>query len=229
MGRLARFCGCSSAGRARPRHGRGHEFETRHPLHFGCVLSLRGRVTWCWRPGMCASLGQLRAARHHIRRDARVWAQPKWIHSPLKGHRIRRVRLAGSGHRDFSPVTRVRIPHATPITKPHCLVDSAARVPACLAGSRGFDSRTRRQRRYLVSSDGQKSVGLRSRRSHVRVVHEVPTTGAWQIGSRFQSRCSADGSARDLGSRGRRFETCHRDQTRLRLGVAVAQWQSRGP
>ena len=27
----------------------------------------------------------------------------------------------------------------------HCLVNSAARVPACLAGSRGFDSRTRRQ------------------------------------------------------------------------------------
>ena len=26
------------------------------------------------------------------------------------------------------------------------------------------------------------------------------------------SRCGADGSARDLGSRGRRFETCHRDQ-----------------
>jgi len=53
------FCGCSSAGRARPRHGRGHEFETRHPLHFGCVLSLRCRVTWCWRYGMCATLGQV--------------------------------------------------------------------------------------------------------------------------------------------------------------------------
>ena len=23
-----------------------------------------------------------RAARHHVRRDARVWAQPKWIHCP---------------------------------------------------------------------------------------------------------------------------------------------------
>ena len=32
-------------------------------------------------------------------------------------------------------------------------------------------------------------------------------------GSQFTlSRCGADGSARDLGSRGRRFETCHRDQ-----------------
>ena len=52
------LCGCSSAGRARPRHGRGHEFETRLPLHFGCVLSLRCRATWCWRCGMCATLGQ---------------------------------------------------------------------------------------------------------------------------------------------------------------------------
>src|SRR5204863_7282433 len=52
------FCGCSSAGRARPRHGRGHEFETRHPLHFGCVHALRSAL-WCWRLGMCATSGQL--------------------------------------------------------------------------------------------------------------------------------------------------------------------------
>ena len=58
------LCGCSSAGRARPRHGRGHEFETRHPLHFGCVLSLRCRVTWCWRRGMCATQGL-----SHVQRD----------------------------------------------------------------------------------------------------------------------------------------------------------------
>lgn len=31
--------GCSSVGRARPRHGRGNGFETRHPLHFGCALA----------------------------------------------------------------------------------------------------------------------------------------------------------------------------------------------
>lgn len=53
------YCGCSSAGRARPRHGRGDEFETRHPLHFGCVHALRGHATWCWWPGMCAVLGQI--------------------------------------------------------------------------------------------------------------------------------------------------------------------------
>jgi hypothetical protein len=32
-------------------------FLIRHPLHFGCVLSLRGRMKWCWRPGMCATHG----------------------------------------------------------------------------------------------------------------------------------------------------------------------------
>lgn len=32
-------------------------------------------------PGCARSLARPRAARHHIRRDARVWAQPKWIHA----------------------------------------------------------------------------------------------------------------------------------------------------
>ena len=148
------------------------------------------------RPGVggagCARpLARSRAARHHIRRDARVWAQPKWNHrSPRssagraaackrqaarsnrrRGHQTRRVRLAGRGHHSFKVDTRVRIPHATPANRSprrthasraeigrndwaapepvtgwnDCLVNSAARVPACLAGSRGFDSRTRRQ------------------------------------------------------------------------------------
>ena len=76
-----------------------------------------------------------RAARHHIRRDARVWAQPKWISIALvaqqaeqppckrqaarsnrrRGHHPPcRVRLDGRGHRAFNPGTRVRIPHAMP-------------------------------------------------------------------------------------------------------------------
>ena len=29
-----------------------------HPLHFGCVLALRGHTTWCWWSGMCAVLHQ---------------------------------------------------------------------------------------------------------------------------------------------------------------------------
>lgn len=128
------FCGCSSAGRARPRHGRGHEFETRHPLHFGCVHSLRATRHGVGGPGCVRSLARPRAARHHIRRDARVWAQPKWIHAlvaqqaeqpPCKRQAARsnrrrghhqpcRVRLDGRGHRAFNPGTRVRIPYAMP-------------------------------------------------------------------------------------------------------------------
>ena len=76
------LCGCSSAGRARPRHGRGHEFETRHPLHFGCVHALRGHATWCWWSGMCAVLGQITCSETpHPTGMPRVWAQPKWNHT----------------------------------------------------------------------------------------------------------------------------------------------------
>lgn len=86
-----------------------------------------------------------------------------------------------------------------------CFVNSAVRVPACLVGSRGFESRTRRQikfaeiaqqverrvesacvggskpslgtRRRTSLAQRDQSAGLRSRRSHVRIVHEVPTNG----------------------------------------------------
>jgi hypothetical protein len=40
------------------------ESETGHPRHFGCVLSLRDRVTRCWRFGMCATQGL-----GHVQRD----------------------------------------------------------------------------------------------------------------------------------------------------------------
>ena len=80
--RFLHKCGCSSIGRARHFQRRGHEFDSRHPLHdatrmwrcrgrrrairkdspppicihFGCAHALRCRTTWCWRCGMCASL-----------------------------------------------------------------------------------------------------------------------------------------------------------------------------
>ena len=85
-------------------------------------------------PGCARPLARPRAARHHVRRDARVWAQPKWIFIALaaqqaeqppckrqaarsnrrRGHQTRRVRLDGRGHHSFKVDTRVRIPHATP-------------------------------------------------------------------------------------------------------------------
>ena len=217
------FCGCSSAGRARRFQRRGHEFEPRHPLHFGCVHALRGHAFMVLvardvrdpRP-------ESRAARHHIRRDARVWAQPKWIHAfvaqqaeqppckrqaarsnrrrgappamsrssswprtpgfqsgyagsnPARDARTTRSpveltlrggnrpqRLGGAGTRDrmdFSggvaqhpeeqPPCKRQAAGSNPVTSTtnQRLVNSVARVPACLVGSRGFDSRTRRQR-----------------------------------------------------------------------------------
>lgn len=134
------FCGCSSVGRARPRHaswGRGHEFETRHPLHFGCVLSLRCRVTWCWRCGMCAAQGLSHVQRDttsdgmlalgHSRSGSPSPSSPSRQSSRLASGRPRgasnrrrghhpssRVRLDGRGHHSFKVDTRVRIPHATP-------------------------------------------------------------------------------------------------------------------
>ena len=129
------FCGCSSAGRARPRHGRGHEFETRHPLHFGCVLSLRCRATWCWRCGMCATLGQATCSETpHLTGCSRLGTaevdsfalvaqqaeQPPCKRQAARSNRRRghhqtsRVRLDGRGHHSFKVDTRVRIPHATP-------------------------------------------------------------------------------------------------------------------
>ena len=52
--------------------------------------------------------------------------------------------------------------------------------------------------------------------------------GSFPYARTRSSRCSAVGSARASGAWGRRFEACHRDQSDVRLGVAVAQRQSRG-
>ena len=171
-------------------------------------------------PG-CARLWPSHVQRDtNVRRDARVWAQPKWFFLALVAqqaeqppckrqaarssrrrgrHQTCRVRLTGrtplfqGGDAGSNPArdARTRSPrraHASrveigrndraapePVTgwiffwgcsstlgraaalqaagcrfKPHlhqlhCLVNSAARVPACLAGSRGFESRTGRQ------------------------------------------------------------------------------------
>lgn len=216
------LCGCSSVGRARPRHGRGHEFETRHPLHFGCVHALRGHATWCWWSGMCAVLGQAtcsetphptgcsrlgtaevdsrprssaaraaalsaagrafdsspgappamsRSSRRprtpgfqsgnagsNPARDARTTRSP--VELTLRGGN-RPQRLGGAGTRDRMDFSGA--PHSVEqppthaagwtferchLTKTQRLVNSVARVPACLVGSRGFDSRTRRQRSW---------------------------------------------------------------------------------
>ena len=134
-----KFCGCSSVGRARPRHESWVIGATSSRLVIRStsgvsVHSVAARHgvggAGCARP-----LARPRAARHHIRRDARVWAQPKWISIALVAqqaeqppckrqaarsnrrrghHQTSRVRLDGRGHHPFKVDTRVRIPHATP-------------------------------------------------------------------------------------------------------------------
>ena len=124
------LCGCSSVGRARPRHGRGHEFETRHPLHFGCVHALRGHATWCWWSGMCAALDQAPCSETpHPTGCSRLGTAEV-------DFQFRRVRLGGRGHRAFIPGTRVRIPHATPIQEALVELTLRGRKPAATIGRR---------------------------------------------------------------------------------------------
>ena len=97
---LSHFCGCSSVGRARPCHGRGHEFETRHPLHVGCVCAkapARRRACAWPRRGPPA-------ANRLVHRAARVWAQPTWT-----ADKVRLRSSAGSSTCLVSSGSRVRI------------------------------------------------------------------------------------------------------------------------
>ena len=150
------LCGCSSVGRARPRHGRGHEFETRHPLHFGCVHALRGHATWCWWSGMCAALGQAPCSEtpHPTGCSrlgtAEVESRPRSSAgraAPCKrraarsnrrrGHQTCRVRLDGRGHHSFKVGTRVRLPHEAPDQFAEMAQSAERRVEsACVGGSK---------------------------------------------------------------------------------------------
>ena len=75
------LCGCSSMGRARPPHGL--DTGSRPVIRSTSGVSLHSVAArqgvggaGCARPMI-----RPRAARHHIRRDARARAQPKWIHT----------------------------------------------------------------------------------------------------------------------------------------------------
>jgi hypothetical protein len=101
---------------------RGHEFETRHPLHFGCVLSLRRRMTWCWRCGMCATQGL-----SHVQRDttsdgmlasghSRSGTTQALVTQQAEQPPCKR-QAARSNRRRGAPLLRVRIPHGAPHQK----------------------------------------------------------------------------------------------------------------
>lgn len=95
-------------------------------------------------------------------------------------HKSTPRQLSGQSAGLSSRKPRVRLPHEAPDQFAEIAQQVERRVEgACVGGSKPSLG-TRSQN--LVSSAGIQSAGLRSRRSHVRVVHEVPTTGAWQRG-----------------------------------------------
>lgn len=157
-------CGCSSAGRARRFQRRGHEFETRHPLHFGCVHALRCRVTWCWRYGMCATLGQvtcsetphptgcsrLGTAEVESMSRSSSWRRTPGVQSGDAGsepHAMPEQPGTPTSSRSGVEIGRNDWAAPEPVTGwMYCLVSSAEnRAPACEAGGRTFESCTRYQ------------------------------------------------------------------------------------
>ena len=164
---LRQTCGCSSAGRARPRHGRGHEVETRHPLHD----SLRVCPCTPFRACMVLAVGMCAArARSTCSETPHPTGCSRLGTAEVNSRSMSRS-SSRQGRRTFNPATRVRLPHAIPVqteaiveltlrwrksaatigrhrnpSPEHpCFVNSVVRVPACLAGSRGFEPRTGRQ------------------------------------------------------------------------------------
>ena len=121
-----------------------------------------------------------------------------------------------------------------------CLVNSAARVPACLVGSRGFDSRTRRQitaevaqtveRRVEGACVGGSKPSLGTRTSLVSSAgFRAPV---YEAGGRtFDSctrhqprRASSIGRAAASKAEGSRFDSVVRCQTSRRSQVAEGIW-----
>ena len=167
--------------------------------------------TALWRPGAALALEHNRDEMNN---------KPSSSSRFEGGNRPQRLGGTGTRHRNLHRKTGQFI----------CLVNSVARVPACLAGSRGFDPRTGRQHQVSLAQWIQ-STGLRNQGSHVRVVQEAPNSprvAQWQStvlirrgpvdrshprGPTTHTRCGAAGSARASGARGRPFDPDHRDQS----------------
>ncbi len=167
-----------------------------------------------------------RAARHHIRRDARVWAQPKWITKPSRGHQTCRVRLAGRGHRALaSPLlrshsgyagsnpardTRTRNPRGAHASRVEIgRNDWAAPEPvtgwivcfvnsvASLRACKREGARQPRDSPQGLSHVRARSAGLSSRKPRVRLPHEAPDQFA-QIAQQVERRveCACVGGSK---------------------------------
>lgn len=158
-------CGCSSVGRARPRQGRGHEFETRHPLHVGCVRAqapVRLRACACPRCGT-------RAAMRLVHRAPRVWAQPTWI--PMSRS------SSGPGHRAFNS----EITGSTPVRDARQEPSALARLEGGNRPQRLGGAGTRHRTLHRgCSSDGRapalQAEGRRFEAGHLHQFSHAPLT-----------------------------------------------------
>jgi hypothetical protein len=195
------------------------------PLHFGCVHALRRRQLVCAARDVRGRRPRPRAARHHVRRDARVWVQPKWISfmscssrrprtppfqggyagsSPAHDASTRSLRRAHASEAEIGRKDRAAPEPVTGWSFFSCLVNSAARVPACLAGSRGFNSRTRRQIKFAEIAQ----------RVERRVEGACVGGSEPSLGTSEQNLVSSDGSrAPAYEAGGRTFESCTRCQS----------------
>ena len=255
--------GCSSDGSARPCQGRGHEFETRHPLQrFTSGVSWHSLPhEWCARLGMCAARARATCSETpHPTGCSRLGTAEVNLSSMSRSS-------SGPGLRVFSPATRVRFPHAIPDRsrnrshrRAHASVAEIGRNHWAAPTLQSNGPKAEGSARAIESSSpifqfpiaqwverlavDQEVRGSKPRRGASLFLSSIPRVAQWQSSVLIRrrpvdrshprgpesSRCSAAGSARALGARGRRFEPCRRDQIdrHVCLGVAVAQWQSRG-
>ncbi len=192
----------------------------RSTIHFGCVLALRGRAWMVLaardvrgrrpeapcsetpRPTGRSRLGTAEVNSFSLSRssngqDAGLSIRQCGFDSRTRYQQTEAiVELTLRWRKSAATIGR----HRNPSPEHPCFVNSVVRVPACLAGSRGFESRTGRQLVAAVAQwverlvEGQgvggsrpsrgtksaslaqwdQSAGLRSRRLHVRVMHEAP-------------------------------------------------------
>lgn len=184
-------CGCSSVGRARPRHGRGHEFETRHSLqdcackrspfarrksvrrdghasgqtHFGCVHALRGHMTWCWWSGMCAVLGQTTCSEtpHPTGCSRLGTAEVEVQEAP--------VELTVQGWKSAATIGRRRNP--SPDGSRGGVAQRSLEQLPCRRRAAGSNPVTSTNATTLRQLGGQ-SAGLSSRKPRIRLPHEAP-------------------------------------------------------
>lgn len=186
------FCGCSSVGRARPRHaswwlGPRVRDSSSAPLRVCPFTPLPRDMVLAVRD-VRDPRPEPRAARHHIRRDARVWAQPKWIS------------IAFVAQQAFSRWIRGFESHTR---RQHKEPSSSSRFGGGNRPQRLGGAGTRDRMDALPRQLSGQSAGLSSRKSRVRIPHGAPYQFA-EIAQQVERRVEGarvGGSIPSLGTR----------------------------